>query len=80
VTPPGQFGIVHRDLYTMRLTDDHQALSVMMISEGNVQWAIRYSDLGRRDPPVYTYYWANGGGRRRVAEGDRLPREGPATD
>jgi uncharacterized protein (TIGR02996 family) len=56
VAPPGRFGIIHRDAYTMQPMDEHQTLSVMVIAEGGVQWAIRDDDLRRPDPPVYTYY------------------------
>jgi uncharacterized protein (TIGR02996 family) len=76
VAPPGQVGIVHRDEYTMRPMEEHQSLSVMRIAEGNVQWAIRDSDLGRPDPPVYAFYWADGDETRYVpaaGEGPEAP-------
>lgn len=62
--------IVHRDVYTMEPMEEHAALSVMVIAEGNVQWAIRNTDLRRRDPPVYAYHWPRGDETRYVpAEG-----------
>jgi uncharacterized protein (TIGR02996 family) len=71
VAPPEQFGIIHRDVYTMQPLDGHQALSVMVIAEGDVQWAIRNGDLRRPDPPIYTYHWADGDETRYVpAEGE----------
>jgi uncharacterized protein (TIGR02996 family) len=70
VAPGQDFPVVHRDVYTMRPLEEHAALSVMVIAEGNVQWAIRYADLRRHDPPVYDYHWADDDETRYVpAEG-----------
>jgi uncharacterized protein (TIGR02996 family) len=55
VVPEGEVRCVHRDPYTMRRMDDHQALSLMRICEGDLQWAVAYDELDREDPPVYTY-------------------------
>jgi uncharacterized protein (TIGR02996 family) len=57
VAHPGRVGIVHRDAYTMKPIKREPALSLMIICEGNVQWAIRDTDLNRDDPPVYAYCW-----------------------
>jgi uncharacterized protein (TIGR02996 family) len=58
VAPAQGVGVVHRDHYTMRPLDEHPALSVMQIAEGNVHWAILEEDLRQPDPPVYAYYRA----------------------
>ncbi len=80
VAPPGHLGVIHRDLYTMRPIDGQPALSIMMICEGNVQWAIRNNDLRRRDPPVYAYYWPPDDYTRYVRSEDEGPEARTLTD
>jgi uncharacterized protein (TIGR02996 family) len=66
VAPEFGFGTVHRDEYTMRRMEGHEALSLMIIGEGNVQWAVRDADFALEDPPVHVYYWAEGDDTRFV--------------
>src|SRR5205807_148998 len=75
VAPPEGFGVVHRDVYTMQPLEEHRALSVMVIAEGNVQWAVRTDDLRRPDPDVHTYCWADDDEARYVPteEGVEVP-------
>lgn len=76
VFPEGGARCVHRDPYMMRPIPDQPALSLMMISEGNVQWAVHYDELDRDDPPIHTYIWADGDETRYVPypEGDQYPQ------
>jgi hypothetical protein len=71
---PAQPRVLFRDVYTLQPMEEHQALSVMMIAEGNAQWAIRYAHLQQRDPPVYLYHWPEGDYTRFV------PAEGPGPE
>jgi uncharacterized protein (TIGR02996 family) len=48
---------VLRDTYQMIDMEGHNALSLLKLCEGNVQWAIRHVDLQEIDPPVYQYQW-----------------------
>jgi uncharacterized protein (TIGR02996 family) len=82
VAPPGQFGVVHRDYYTMEPLAGQPALSVMALAEGDLSWAIHNDDLGLDDPPVYGYFWADGAGagaRYAPADGDG-PESGTLSD
>lgn len=48
---------VYRDPYTMRPVPGNTALSLILQSEGDVHWAVRFEEMHRPDPPVYTYLW-----------------------
>jgi uncharacterized protein (TIGR02996 family) len=48
---------VLRDVYQMRELEGHHAISLLLLCEGDVQWAVRNSDLDKQDPPIYTYGW-----------------------
>jgi uncharacterized protein (TIGR02996 family) len=50
---------VYRDSYTLTPVPGQPALSLIRQAEGDVHWAVRYEDLHRDDPPVYTYYWGD---------------------
>jgi uncharacterized protein (TIGR02996 family) len=56
VRPPDYFCVL-RDVYQMTELEGHNAISLLMLCEGNVQWAIRHSDLDEVDPPVYSFIW-----------------------
>jgi hypothetical protein len=46
--------IVHRDDFTMELSNGRSALTVM-VWDGMLRWAIPYAHLSQEDPPVYAY-------------------------
>ncbi len=50
---------VYRDPYTLTPVPGHPALSLILQSEGDVHWAVRYEDLHLEDPPVYMYHWGD---------------------
>src|SRR5262245_9267728 len=49
--------IVFRDPYQMQPIRDQPAISLILQSEGDYHWAVRYDELGRADPPVHGYNW-----------------------
>jgi uncharacterized protein (TIGR02996 family) len=56
VAPPGDFGRIHRDFYTLQPLEGHPALSIMVIAEGEYHWAVGDDDFRHPDPPITEYY------------------------
>src|SRR5262249_44861037 len=57
VFPQDDYPMVHRDPYTMEPVPGHPAVSLLLQAEGDIRWAVLFTELADPDPPVHTYVW-----------------------
>jgi uncharacterized protein (TIGR02996 family) len=70
----GRYEEVFRDCYRVEDLQDLSAVSLMILGEGDVYWAVKKEDLGAPDPPVGEYVLDSGtGDGERIVPARRLP-------